>query len=466
MFPQQTTKAPHRNALIDSGCNSHMTSHIKYFSQYTPYTSSNNLVKIGDGRLLEAKGIGDIQVIVTVKGEIIESVLKNVLYVPELHLNLFSLGVCMEKGYSVQGGEDIIYLKKNDKLYVEAIKNKNLFVINMKVDTRENCEDNNLLAGYASGIRSIQDWHERLAHQNFQHVRSLLKSLNIEFKDDKNAFCEYCLQGKQCRQPFRISTTEVNELLSDIKVKKLGIRAQTQKTAPKYVKNQERRAKTGLRKIYKKTLRKPLVIDDETYVVLEPEGQPGRKYVHSKNHDELSFQFKFKRITKFPNIYLVWQAIDENGNVSEPYVTNKSLTADIYLKECLKKQLLPFLLKHHNKEEILFWSDLATCRYAKVCLEILTQEKLEFIGKHENPPNAPQARGIEKFWALCKQRYSEQKNTAKNIGGFKRIWNKISKNVAEELGKTVMDHAYKYLREIGYKGIQNAMCSIYKKQKH
>ncbi|KAF2897602.1 hypothetical protein ILUMI_08571 [Ignelater luminosus] len=236
MFPQQRTKAPHRNALIgmtmfnknlsdteteeewylDSGCNSHMTLHIKYFSQYTPYTSSNNLIKIGDGRLLEATGIGDIQVIVTVKGEIIESVLKNVLYVPELHLNLFSLGVCMEKGYSVQGEEDIIYLKKNDKLYVEAIKNKNVFVINMKVDTRENCEENNLLAGYASGIRSIQDWHERLAHQNFQHVRSLLKSLNIEFKDDENAFCEYCLQGKQCRQPFRISTTEVNELCNTI----------------------------------------------------------------------------------------------------------------------------------------------------------------------------------------------------------------------------------------------------------
>ncbi|KAF2885174.1 hypothetical protein ILUMI_21000 [Ignelater luminosus] len=86
----------------------------------------------------------------------------------------------------------------------------------MKVDTRENCEENNLLAGYVSGIRSIQDWHERLAHQNFQHVRSLLKSLNIEFKDDKNAFCEYCLQGKQCRQPFRISTTEVNELCNTI----------------------------------------------------------------------------------------------------------------------------------------------------------------------------------------------------------------------------------------------------------
>ncbi|KAF2898211.1 hypothetical protein ILUMI_07965 [Ignelater luminosus] len=226
--------------------------------------------------------------------------------------------------------------------------------------------------------------------------------------------------------------------VSDIKVNKLGIRAQTQKKAPKYVKDQERRAKTGLRKIYKKTLKKTLVIDDETYVVLEPKGQPKRKYVHLKNHDELPFQFQFKRITKYKK-YLVWQAIDENGNVSEPYVT--------------------------NKRRNFGWPDLSTCHYAKVCLEFLTQEKLEFIGKHEDPPNVPQARRIEKFWALCKQGYSEQKNTPKNIGGSKLIWNKISKNVAEELGKTVMDHAYKYLREIGYKGIQNAMCSIYKKQK-
>ncbi|KAF2901664.1 hypothetical protein ILUMI_04520 [Ignelater luminosus] len=199
--------------------------------------------------------------------------------------------------------------------------------------------------------------------------------------------------------------------VSGIKVKKLGIRAQTQKKAPKYVKDQERRAKTGLRKIYKKTLRMTLVIDDKTYVVLEPKGQPGRKYVHLKNHDELPFQLKFNRITKFLKKYLVWQAIDENGKVSEPYVTNKSLTADIYLKEYL-----------------------ATCHYAKVCLEFLTQEKLEFIGKHENPPNIPQARGIEKCWALCKQRYLEQNNTPS-------IWNKTSKNVAEELGKTVTDHA-------------------------
>ncbi|KAF2888526.1 hypothetical protein ILUMI_17647 [Ignelater luminosus] len=44
--------------------------------------------------------------------------------------------------------------------------------------------------------------------------------------------------------------------LSDTKVKKLGIRAQTQKKAPKYVKDEERRAKTALQKIDKKNSKK------------------------------------------------------------------------------------------------------------------------------------------------------------------------------------------------------------------
>ena len=44
--------------------------------------------------------------------------------------------------------------------------------------------------------------------------------------------------------------------VSHMKVHKLGITARTRKKAPKYVRDQENRAKTGLRKIYKKQERK------------------------------------------------------------------------------------------------------------------------------------------------------------------------------------------------------------------
>ena len=126
------------------------------------------------------------------------------------------------------------------------------------------------------------------------------------------------------------------------------------------------------------------------------------------------------------------------------------MTAEIYLNECLKKRLLPFIEEHYAKDEILFWPDLATVHYAKKCVEFLSQENLDFVLKAENPPNVPQARGIEKFWALCKQQYAKRKNATKSLRSFKLIWDKISKNVASELGKGIMNHAYRNMREIGY----------------
>src|SRR5262249_49165684 len=71
--------------------------------------------------------------------------------------------------------------------------------------------------------------------------------------------------------------------VSYIKVKKLGIKARTKKRVPKYTGNQEQRAKTGLRKIYEKCKHKVLVIDDETYVPVDPKDVPGRHFFHSSD---------------------------------------------------------------------------------------------------------------------------------------------------------------------------------------
>ena len=99
--------------------------------------------------------------------------------------------------------------------------------------------------------------------------------------------------------------------LSDIKVKKLGITARTKKKAPMYTQDQEARAKTGCRKVYEKTRKKVLVIDDETYVSLDPAQIPGRHFAHSADHSQLKYEDKFKHLAKFPKKYLVWQAMNE-----------------------------------------------------------------------------------------------------------------------------------------------------------
>src|ERR1051326_2288640 len=93
------------------------------------------------------------------------------------------------------------------------------------------------------------------------------------------------LSVRQAAQQLNIKKSNV----SNMKVHTLGITARTKKKAPKYIKDQENRAKAILRKIYNKTCEKILVIDDESYVILEPSEQPGRKYVHASNHTLLEY---------------------------------------------------------------------------------------------------------------------------------------------------------------------------------
>lgn len=75
-------------------------------------------------------------------------------------------------------------------------------------------------------------------------------------------------------------------------------------------------------------------------------------------------KLKFKQKTKFFKKYMVWQAIDSFGNDSDPYITTGTINASIYLEECLKKRLLPFLVQNHDLDKVLFWPDMATCHYA------------------------------------------------------------------------------------------------------
>ena len=59
---------------------------------------------------------------------------------------------------------------------------------------------------------------------------------------------------------------------------------------------------------------------------------------------------------------MIWQCLDEHGNVSEPYVSRETMNGKIFL-EVLKKRLLPFIQKYRKIENVIFWMDLATCHF-------------------------------------------------------------------------------------------------------
>ena len=45
---------------------------------------------------------------------------------------------------------------------------------------------------------------------------------------------------------------------------------------------------------------------------------------------------------------------------------------------------------------------LATCHYANENQKWMKDQGLPFVSKDQNPPNAPQIRPIERFWAILK----------------------------------------------------------------
>jgi hypothetical protein len=236
-----------------------------------------------------------------------------------------------------------------------------------------------------------------------------------------------------------------------IKRKKLGVRAYVKQTVPKYAGNQVARAQKACRALYRKT--KVFVMDDETYVPIDPTQVPCKEYFHAVDKKSVPDNIHFKSKQKFAKRYLVWQALDQMGNVSEPYVSNGSINGQVYLEECLKKRLLPFIEKHHKKSDVIFWPDMATAHYHNDVTKWLKAQNVEFVKRDSNAPNCPQVRPIERFWAECKKIYKSRRKQPKTLTGFKRIWKNISETIAERSGKNLMRGLKTKLKAVGHGGV-------------
>lgn len=244
--------------------------------------------------------------------------------------------------------------------------------------------------------------------------------------------------------------------LKKIKVQKLGIKARVKQTVPKYTDGQEQRVQKCCKALYRKLSKKIVVMDDETYVPVDPANIPGRQFFHSVDPSKVDFSQKFKTKEKFYEKYIVWQAMDSNGNVSKPYIQKGTLDSQVYLNNCLKQKLIPFIDSFHNFDDVLFWPDLATSHYAKTVTEYLNSKNVDFVPKDMNPPNLPQCRPIETFWAQCKSEYKKIRKPSKNLLAFKRIWTRISNKVSKKSGKALMKGLKNKIKLVGENGIKTA----------
>ena len=261
-----------------------------------------------------------------------------------------------------------------------------------------------------------------------------------------------CISEAELARRLKLAVSTVGY----IKRLKLDLRSRKKVRAPMYTKDQERRAIRNCRKLAQKLdkhKRWIIIIDDETYVPSDPTQIPGQQFYSSGPDFDPPLECKIAPKTKFPAKYLVWQAIDEYGQVTSPYVTKGSLNGKKYRDECLKKRLLPFIRKKHKNSTIFLWMDMASCHYSNIVLTWLRANKIKYVERYDNAPNVPQARPIEKFWALCKAEYKKYPDPAKNVSEFGRRWRKISSKVAKDHGQNLMANIRERIASIGYKGV-------------
>lgn len=198
--------------IVDSGATEHMSCMKSLFSDYRELDVVKN-IRLGNGSTVSAMGIGSIKLYAFNGKCWIDSVIENVLYVPDLKFNLFSVGTVVDKGYVQKVNENTCVFLKNNEVRCIGYRHGKLYKMKFRC---KKCIDSNSVLNVAKEEKqisisndncSLRIWHEKLAHQNLNQVKQILKKNNINFKDE-SFFCEPCAQGKQHRLPFPTSNNK------------------------------------------------------------------------------------------------------------------------------------------------------------------------------------------------------------------------------------------------------------------
>ena len=205
---------------------------------------------------------------------------------------------------------------------------------------------------------------------------------------------------------------------------------------------------------------KLIIIDDESYVPLNPKLIPGQGFVSAQSKekmlrlpDDVLFQTKKRLYAR--DQFMVWQALSEDGTACDPYIMTGTMNGEIYTNQCLKKRLIPWIESKGVKfEEVLFWPDMSRVHYKKCAQDYLKSIGIRCISWRENAPSVPHARPVEKYWALMKRGLKKRfKNSVKTVRSFKRRWVKLSRDLLTKSGRNLMSGIRDKVRMISNHGV-------------
>ena len=164
-----TTQTASDAWVIDLGALEHMTERREWFSVFEKFDKTVK-IEIGDSTFIDACGKGKIEIETFVNGKWLAGTLHDVLYIPNMKRNLFSVKFVAKKGidFSISKNCKECTFLQNQKVIARGSDMGNLYKIDIRVVVPSVCN-------FGSKVESKSDtlhlWHERLCHQSVRHVK-------------------------------------------------------------------------------------------------------------------------------------------------------------------------------------------------------------------------------------------------------------------------------------------------------
>ena len=188
--------------VADTGASHHMANSKDAFRSLTHISAGVHPVNFGNGETLDARGRGTIKIISHVHGQRIELDMLDVLYIPGLKRNLFSIGSACEKGLKASVSIQRIDLIRDGTVRLRATKRGNLYYMNIEVLEEK--------SSYLAGVTNDELWHRRLGHignTRFDKMKDVVLGLPAKITMNSSD-CEDCPLGKHARDKFSRSETK------------------------------------------------------------------------------------------------------------------------------------------------------------------------------------------------------------------------------------------------------------------
>ncbi|KAL4500830.1 hypothetical protein ABPG72_020064 [Tetrahymena utriculariae] len=220
------------------------------------------------------------------------------------------------------------------------------------------------------------------------------------------------------------------------------IRVMKKERIPKRTEKQSIESRKKCGEMYKNYKTVNWVIDDESYFTLTHSSINGNNRYYTSDKELTPSNVRYSAAAKYQSKVLVWLCFSQEGISKQFYLeSGYAVNQEVYLNECIKKRLLPFLKKYHEDRNYIFWPDLASSHYAKSVTNFMDQNQINYIKKKENPANVPECRPIENFWAILKGLVYQNNWQASSIEALKtRIQlciKKIDQNLVKKLAESI-----------------------------